>query len=123
MGFVYIFLTILFTVYGQLIIKWRMGFKGEMSDDLAFFDKILFLINSFMDFWIISGLLSAFLASFAWAAALTKFELSFAYPFMSLSFVLVFILSLFLFQEQFTWSKFIGLSLIIAGVFITVQNF
>lgn len=123
MGFIYIFLTIFFTVYGQLIIKWRMGFKGEMADDLAFFDKILFLINSFMDFWIISGLLSAFLASFAWAAALTKFELSFAYPFMSLSFVLVFILSLFLFQEQFTWSKLIGLSLIIAGVFITVQKF
>ncbi|TAG07168.1 MAG: hypothetical protein EAZ44_00850 [Cytophagia bacterium] len=118
MGYIYIALTIFFTVYGQLVIKWRMSLKGQMPETEFFLDKTWFMINAFMDFWIISGLAAAFLASFCWGAVLTKFELSFAYPFMSLSFVLVFILSLFIFDEVFTWSKLIGLSLIILGVFI-----
>jgi multidrug transporter EmrE-like cation transporter len=119
MGYLYIFLTILLTVYGQLVIKWRMSLKGTISDDIEIFQKIMFMIKAFMDVWIISGLLAAFLASFTWAAALTKFELSFAYPFMSLSFVLVFILSLLFFGEAFTWQKMIGMILIILGVLIS----
>ena len=40
---------------------------------------------------------------------MTKFEISYAYPFMSLSFVLVFGLSIFLFQESVTFAKVAGL--------------
>jgi len=121
MGYLYIFLTIIFTVYGQLIIKWRMPMKGKLPEGL--FDKVVFILYAYTDVWILSGFLAAFLASMSWAAAMTKFDLSFAYPFMSLSFVLVFILSLFIFGEPFTWSKFIGLSLIVLGVIISVQKF
>ncbi|NMB01545.1 MAG: EamA family transporter, partial [Firmicutes bacterium] len=46
---------------------------------------------------------------------------SFAYPFMSASFILVFLLSMFLFGETFTWGKVIGLLLITAGIFVTVK--
>jgi multidrug transporter EmrE-like cation transporter len=63
------------------------------------------------------------LASLTWIAALSKFELSFAYPFMSLSFVLVFALSWYFFGETFTWAKVVGLALIVAGVTISVRNF
>ncbi|TAE74854.1 MAG: hypothetical protein EAZ85_03745 [Bacteroidetes bacterium] len=80
MGYIYILFTILFTVYGQLIIKWRMSLKGQMPENSDFLDKIWFMIGAFMDIWIISGLAAAFLASFFWAAALTKFQLSYAYP-------------------------------------------
>jgi len=121
MGYIYIFLTIVFTVYGQLIIKWRMGLKGSLPD--GFTSKILFILQAYTDFWIISGFGAAFLASMTWAAAMTKFELSFAYPFMSLSFVMVFLLSIFLFQESFTWAKLIGLVFIIGGIVISVQKF
>ena len=46
---------------------------------------------------------------------MTKLELSHAYPFMSLNFVFVIILSSFLFQETVTPSKIVGLGLIILG--------
>ncbi len=123
MGYIYIFLTIIGTVYGQLVIKWRMSLKGQMPDESTVVDKLYFMVNAFMDLWIISGLAAAFLASFCWAAAMTKFELSFAYPFMSLSFVLVFILSMFIFGELFTWAKFTGICLIILGLIVSVQKF
>lgn len=119
MAFLYIIGTVLFTVYGQLIIKWRIPKYGELPTELS--DKIFFLLKLFLDPFILSGFVAAFLAALSWMAAMTKFEISFAYPFMSLSFILVFILSIFLFGESFTWGKVIGLVLIIAGIFVSVK--
>ena len=121
MGYIYIFLTILFTVYGQLVIKWRMPMKGQLPEELI--EKIKFILWAYTDLWILSGFVAAFMASMTWAAAMTKFDLSFAYPFMSLSFVLVFILSILIFNEPFSWAKFVGLSFIVLGVIISVQKF
>lgn len=119
MGYLYIFGCIFFTVYGQLVIKWRMNLKGSLPDDM--YDKLIFMARLFLDPWLLSGFASAFIASLFWMAAMTKFEISFAYPFMSLSFILVFLLSLWLFGEAFTWGKLFGLILITAGIFVTVK--
>jgi multidrug transporter EmrE-like cation transporter len=51
-------------------------------------------------------------------AAMTKFPLSYAYPFMSLAFVLVMFLSAVFFKEPVTIPKSIGLGLIILGIII-----
>ncbi|EPY07893.1 hypothetical protein PAALTS15_06604 [Paenibacillus alvei TS-15] len=120
MGYLYIAGTILFTVYGQIILKWRINKFGALPAD--FFEKILFLIKLLLDPLIFSGFFSAFIASFFWMAAMTKFDLSFAYPFMSLSYVLVFALSIYLFQEPVTINKIIGLSFIVIGVIITSRS-
>ena len=69
--------------------------------------------------WIISALFAAFLASLTWMAAMTKLPLSYAYPFMSLSFVLVTILSVLFFNEVMTIPKVLGLSLIIIGLIVS----
>ena len=48
-------------------------------------------------------------------AAMTKFEISVAYPFMSLAFVLVLLLSALFFQEPITLGKVLGMILICAA--------
>ena len=116
----YIFWTIFFTVYGQLVLKWRIANYGFLPD--TFSKKIAFLFNVFLDPFVLSGLFSAFIASFFWMAAMTKFELSYAYPFMSLAFVFVLILSYFLFHEPITIQKIIGISFIIAGIIISSKS-
>ncbi len=55
-------------------------------------------------------------------AAMTKFDLSFAYPFMSLEFVLVLILSVMLFREPITVHKVVGMLFIVSGIFITSKS-
>ena len=120
MGYFYIFGTIFFTVYGQIVLKWRISGVGELPD--LFSDKIFFLVKLLFDPWVFSGFFSAFIASFFWMAAMTKFELSFAYPFMSGAFVLVFILSVFLFNETVTSQKVLGLLLIILGIIVTSRS-
>ena len=120
MAHLYIFGTILFTVYGQLIIKWRIPFYGHLPE--ASGEKIVFLLKLFLDPFILSGFISAFVASLCWMAAMTKFELSYAYPFMGLTFVIVFVASVFLFSESVTVYKVAGLALIVRGIFISSRG-
>ena len=116
MGHIYIFGTILFTIAGQLLIKWQMAKVGQLPVPLG--EKLLFVLACFLNPFIILGFVSALVASLCWMAAMTKFDLSYAYPFMSLSFVLVLILSAFLFHEPVTVYKIVGLGLIVAGIIV-----
>jgi len=120
MSYVYVFLTIVLTVYGQLIIKWQAGIAGPLPEATA--EKIGFLVNLLLTPWVISAFLAAFLASMTWIAAMTKLQISHAYPFMSLAFVLVLILSGILFHEPITSPKIAGMVLIVAGIIVGSQG-
>lgn len=116
MRYLYIAGTILFTVYGQLMLKWRIAHYGNLPNGIQ--GKISFLLQLFWDQFIISGFIAAFIAALFWMAAMTKFEISLAYPFMSLSFVLVLIFSGLLLNETITSQKIVGLIFIVIGIYI-----
>jgi multidrug transporter EmrE-like cation transporter len=120
MGYLYIFGTILFTVYGQIIIKWQVSNAGVFPVDAA--GKMCFLLRLAVNPWVISSLCGAFLAFLCWMAAMTKFDLSYAYPFMSLSFVFVLILSTLFFHEPVTAAKVLGVIFIMAGIIIGAKG-
>ncbi len=115
-GFAYVLGSVLFTVYGQIMVKWQVGKAGALP--ASFSERIPFLARLLFNPWILSGMLAGFLALLCWVAAMTKFELSYAYPFMSLAFVLVLALSALLFHEPLTIAKLVGMLLIIAGIVV-----
>lgn len=119
-GFAYILGTVLFTVYGQMVLKWRVTKVGALP--AVFSHKIFFLLSVIWDPWVLSSIFAGFFAFLCWMAAMTKFELSYAYPFMSLSFLLVLILSAILFHEQLTLSKIVGVLLVVAGIVIASRG-
>jgi len=119
-GFLYIALTIAFTVYGQMVIKWQVNQAGEFPPDTG--EKILFIIKLLLTPWVISSFAAAFIASMFWMAAMTQFDISFAYPFMSLSYVIVMVLSVLLIGEKITMYKVVGTLVIIAGLFIVTRE-
>ena len=116
MGYLYILGSIFFTVYGQVIIKWQVSNAGALPENVT--GKMMFLLGLTFNPWVISSLCSAFLALLCWMAAMTKFDLSYAYPFMSLSFVMVLILSSLFFHEPITVTKIFGIIFIMAGIII-----
>ncbi len=116
----YILATIGLTVYGQMILKVRIGAYGALPSSAD--GKLWFLVKLFLDPIIFSGFAAAFLASFAWMAAMTKFDLSHAYPFMSLNFVFVLALSGWLLSEPMSFQKIIGLALIVSGTFVAARG-
>lgn len=119
--FFYIFGTVAFTVYGQLILKWRIVKYGELPDLLS--DKIIFLLKAIFDPFIFSGLFAAFIASLFWMAAMTKFDVSFAYPLITagLTFITVFF-AIVILNEPISMSKVLGVLLIMSGVLIMVRD-
>ena len=121
MRYLYIFGTLFFTIYGQIILKWRIGKLQFSLPETGIIDKFTALIKLIFDPFIFSGFVSAFIASMFWMATMTKFEITQAYPFMSLAPAIVFLLGVWLLNETFTWGKVIGLVLIIVGVIITVK--
>lgn len=118
-GFLYIALTVLFTVYGQVVIKWQVNLAGDFPPDTM--DKVWFILRLLLNVWVISSFAAAFVASLTWMAAMTQFELSFAYPFMSLAYIIVLFLSVALFAEAFTWQKLVGTLIIIGGLFVLTR--
>ncbi len=120
LDYFYIVATISFTVYGQLILKWRITQFGPLPEDAL--EKLKFLLLLLLDPAIFSGFAAAFLASLAWMAAMTKFELSFAYPFMSLNFVIVLILSGWLLSEPVTLQRVLGVGLIVLGTVVAARG-
>lgn len=108
---------LVFTVYGQMVLKWRMDQLGPLPEGGTWV-VLRHLVGLILDPVILSSFVAAFFASLAWMAAMTKFELSYAYPFTSLNFVAVLVLSVWLLGESMTLSKALGIGLIVLGTVI-----
>lgn len=113
MAYFFIAMTILLTVYGQLVLKWQVGLYPHLvSSPFSAVNLVTLLFKP----WVISGFAAAFGASIFWMAAISKLPLSRAYPFMSMNFVLVVLLASWLFQEHLDAYKVGGTLVIVAGV-------
>ena len=116
----FILATVAFTVYGQLMLKWRIAQMGALPQELL--GKIKFLLLLLLDPGILSGFAAGFLASLAWMAAMTKFDLSHAYPFMSLNFVVVLLLSGWILSEPLSLQKVLGVGFIVLGTILAARG-
>ena len=117
----YIYLSIILGVISQLIIKWKMV-TFSFDSDATIYDKFSFAFSMLFDPYIIISLILTLLAGLAWMIAMTKFDISYAYPFTMLGFALILLLSTYLFDEPITWHKVVGFILIAIGVIISSKS-
>src|SRR5690606_5825655 len=82
-----ILLSTLLGVTGQILLKHGMTRMGEQS--LAFGGLANIGLKIATSPWVILGLMVYVSGTFFWLIALSRVELSFAYPFASLSYVLI----------------------------------
>lgn len=116
MGYMFVSLMIALTLYGQFALKWQVSIAGPLPADLR--GQLQYVLGLLLSPLVISGLAAAFLASVCWMLALTKLELSRAYPFTALSLIMVVFLSASIFGEPLNAGKLVGSALIVAGVFV-----
>jgi uncharacterized membrane protein len=107
-SFLYIAGCLLFTVVGQLLVKKGAGQLTDAKSVLAY------ALNP----WVISGLTSAVIAAASWIKALQHYRLNYAYPFMSLSFLFVALLSSLIFGEEMKTQQWLGLGVVLVGLWI-----
>ena len=118
-GITYVLISVIFNVFGQYSMKVGMNKYGEVTFDnnliLTIF-KIFTLPN------VILGLLLYMISTFFWLVALSKLDLSIAYPTLSVGYILIMFLSIFLLNETINIYKIFGTLFIILGIFLLFKT-
>ena len=119
----YLATTIATSVYSQMIIKWRISgrFAGLKIPE-GVWPKAMTLCTVLFDPFIFSGLVATFISGLCWMATMSKLEIGYAYPFTSLGFILVVVLSHVLFGESLNAWRVWGVILIVAGITVASQG-
>lgn len=112
--------TILLTVYGQLIIKWQVSKAGALPKSTG--DRLHYVLDLATNPLVVSVYVAVAAAGVLWIFAMTRLDLSRAYPFVSLAFALVVVLSAVFFDEPLSAPKLIGVALIMIGVAVGAQG-
>jgi multidrug transporter EmrE-like cation transporter len=108
--------TILLTSYGQLVLKWQTGVPHPPLPGWA--GRLPAVVQLLARPWVLSAFAAAFGASLCWMAALSRLELSRAYPFMALNFLLVTLVAIPAFGESMSLAKICGLGLVVLGLIV-----
>jgi multidrug transporter EmrE-like cation transporter len=79
-------------------------------------------IDIFTNCYIIAGLSIYTLSAVLWIFAISKVQLSIAYPMVSSGYIIVFVLSYFILNEPISLLRIFGLLTIITGVVIVAKS-
>lgn len=110
-----IFLSISLAIIGQLFLKKGMGEVGRIgSGDFSYYQTVF--IKTILNLKVLIGLLIYVLSAFLWLVVLSRVELSFAYPFVAIGYVLVMLISWFFLKESIPLNRWIGTALIFLGI-------
>lgn len=101
---------------GQLVFKAALRSTGELNLSLEMY--LWFLSNPLL----LLGLGIYGLSAMLWLLTLMRAELSFAYCFLSLSYLIVILGGGLLFHEEISATRLSGLVLIIVGIFIIARS-
>lgn len=111
-----VLISVLLAAAGQLTFKAGLNQIGGLTLSL---DMIVSLL---MNPLMLLGLAIFAASALLWLIALMRAELSFAYPFLSLSYVLVLAGGAVLFDEQISPLRLLGFALIIVGLFVVASS-
>ncbi len=108
-------------VIGQLSLKHGMTMIGEIELDASRIPSML--MRSFGNPYVLLGYIMYGISSLSWIIVISRVELSFAYPMIAIGYVLVVILSRFIFAEHVTPLRLLGTLVICLGVFIMSRTY
>lgn len=113
-------INIVFNVIGQLLLKTGMNKFGnfKISPDAL----IPVFLKAFLSPYILLGLGCYVTGFLIWLIVLAKAEVSYAYPLISLGYVLTAIMGWWLLGENVTWMRLGGIMVTCLGVFIISQS-
>ena len=116
----YILISVLGSAVGQLLLKKGMNSMGPVTLSLNQFPSVIWQMATNLNVFI--GLAIYLVGTVFWLAALSRVDLSFAYPFASFNYVVILVASWMMFDEKITLSRFLGTVVIGIGVFLISRN-
>ncbi len=116
---VLIIATVCLNTAGQFMMKAGINKIGEIgiSDLIGSFSRIV------TSPYIIGGFCSYAVSAVLWIMILSRAELSWAFPMVSLSYVITALLAPVLLYESFSVQRFVGVIVICIGVFLVSRTY
>lgn len=113
--------SILLSSFAQIVLKTGMSNPTVLSaiESANTFDIVKTIATNF---YIIGGLSLYFASAAVWLLVLAKVDVSFAYPFVGLGFIITMLLAFFINGEVLSTAKVIGTLCIALGVAIIAQG-
>ncbi len=115
-----IFTSIFMGAIGQILLKTGMSKIGYIS--IKYSDIIQNVLKAFVSPYILVGILSYLLSMILWLIILSRVELSFAYPMVSVGYIFVIVLSYFILHENISLLRLIGVITICVGILFIARS-
>jgi drug/metabolite transporter (DMT)-like permease len=116
----FILFTVLTNAAAQLMLKQGMLSVGELN--FAGENIILKVLQIVFNPWVFAGLTTFVISMASHLYVLSKVELSFAYPFLSLAYVAVAVFAYFIFKEDLNAWRIGGIAFICVGTVLIAQS-
>jgi drug/metabolite transporter (DMT)-like permease len=116
----FILFTVMTNAAAQLMLKQGMMTLGPISFEGV--NPIVKLLQIVFSPWVFAGLLTFVISMASHLYVLSKVELSFAYPFLSLAYVAVAIFAYFVFREDLNAYRIAGIGFICIGTVLIAQS-
>ena len=113
--FFFIIMPILFTVFGEFLLKYSV--TGQVIG-FDFLSLTMVLSSPAILFGV--GLIST--SAILWIIGMSKFQLSFMYPFLSLNYVIIIVGSEFFLNEDVQFNRYVAILLIVIGLVIISRS-
>ena len=107
-------ICIVFTVVGQILMKYGMQQVGEITSMQQLFNFHT-ILSMFTNLYIVGGILCFALMVIMWLGAMSTLDISFMYPLASLVYVLTAVAALFLLHEDISLIRWGGIFLVAGG--------
>jgi len=120
MVYLLVFISVIGMTAAQLLLKKGLLLAGQFPQNFS--GLIPFFLRAFTNTYVISAVFVTILTALAWILAVSRAHLSFLYPFMALSYVLVALFSLLIFKEDVTTLRWLGILIICLGVFLVSRS-
>lgn len=119
-AFLLLLVAIAMSTTGELLLKHGMNMVGVLS--LAPGDIVPMLFKAFTNPFVFAGFALIFGGSIFWLAVISRVDLSWAYPMLSLGYIIVVIESWIILNEPVTALRLAGVLIICLGVFILSRS-
>lgn len=116
----FILFTVMTNAAAQLMLKFGMLSLGPIS--FAAETMIQRIFQIVFNPWVFAGLLTFVISMASHLYVLSKVDLSFAYPFLSLAYVAVALFAWLLFKEELGAYKIAGIAFICIGTVLIAQS-
>ena len=116
----FILFTVLTNAAAQIMLKQGMMSLGPLTFSADTIVSRVFQIV--FNPWVFFGLATFVISMASHLFVLSKVDLSFAYPFLSLAYVIVAVIAWLVFKEELGVSKIAGIALICAGTILIAQS-